>query len=170
MTAVRTIRGRYWPLPGKGANVGPSSTRSGYFHVTAADNVEIVQGLYAALAERDLDRFAEGLAPEVSWHTPASVPWGGDLSGVDAVRGYVTDLWGFFENYSLKAERFAGHGDQVVVTGMQGPNATLPFLHVCKLADGKLVDWREQVDAGLVMRAIARELTEDDEIAAAHSG
>ena len=126
-------------------------------------NVSTVRELYAALAARDLDAFAARLHPEVDWQTPGAVPWGGSLRGVDAVRRYITDVWGFFDSRT-EMRGLAALDEQVTVSGVhlgrafKGDAFEVPFVDVCTLREGVVVRWRQQVDAGVMVRALAAEL------------
>jgi ketosteroid isomerase-like protein len=130
--------------------------------MTTTGSVDIVRRLYRHLAERNLNAFAALLHPDVVWDTPDAVPWARDVAGVDAVRAYVTDFWGFFEDYRIEADRFAGSGDDVVVIGHHvGARGRVGFAHFVELADGLVVRWREQLDSATIIRVIAAELVDD---------
>jgi ketosteroid isomerase-like protein len=131
------------------------------------DQIQIVERFYAALDARDLDALTGTLAEDVIFNAPQAIPFGGRLVGRDAVRGFVTDAWGFFEEYTNVRERMVAHEDRVVVFGRHssrpadGAPVTVPYQSVLTVRDGLIAEFAMQVDAGLVVKAVAAELASE---------
>ncbi len=137
------------------------------------EQIEVVERFYAALDARDLDALAKTVAIDAVWDTPVAIPFGGRLVGRDAVRGFVTDAWGFFDDYHNVRERIVASGDRVVVSGAHGGRVndgsehSVPYQTIFTVADGEIVACAMQIDAGLVVRAVAAEFGEPPPPAAA---
>lgn len=86
-----------------------------------SDNAEVVFGVFDAIERRDLEAFASLCHPDVEFHEPESLPYGGTLSGESAFGGEGTWLgsWGPLqpgEEERRMDPRVVGEsGDRVVV-------------------------------------------------------
>ncbi len=133
----------------------------------STDQIKIAEQFYRALDVRDLDGLTAVLAEDVVFNTPQAIPFGGRLVGRDAVRGFVTDAWGFFEAYTNVRERMVAHDDRVVVFGRHtsrpaaGEAHDVPYQSVFTITDGLISEFAMQVDGGLVVKAIAAELASE---------
>lgn len=129
------------------------------------DNIAVVERFYVALDSRDLDALAATVAPDAVWNTPTAIPFGGLLEGRDAVRAFVTDVWGFFTGYRNTRERIVADGDRVIVAGRHGGHTAdgaehdVPYTSVFTVSGGEIVAYAMQLDAGLVVRAVAGEFS-----------
>jgi ketosteroid isomerase-like protein len=131
--------------------------------------IEIAERFYAALDARDLDALTAVLTEDVVFNAPLAIPFGGRLVGRDAVRGFITDAWGFVDGYENVRERMVAHGDRVVVSGRHrgragsGRGRFVPYHTVLTIRDRLIGVISMQVDAGLVVKAVAAELAAPDE-------
>lgn len=130
-------------------------------------NIDVVKQYFSALDARDLDALSAVVAPDAVWNTPAAIPFGGVLHGPDGVRALITDAWGFFADYRNTRDRVVADGDRVVVAGhhlgrgSDGSDHDVPYLSVFTVRDGLITSASMQVDAGLVVKAVAGELASD---------
>ncbi len=128
------------------------------------DLIEIAERFYRALDERDLDGLSAALDEAVVLQAPQAIPFGGRIVGRDEFRGFVTDGWGFFDEYENVRERMVAHDDRVVVFGRHqirrpdGERQEVPYQSVLTFRDGRITEIAMQVDAGLVVKAVAAEL------------
>jgi ketosteroid isomerase-like protein len=127
------------------------------------EHIATAEDFYAALDARDLDALAGLLTEDVVFVAPSGIPFGGRLQGRDAVRGFVTDAWGFFEDYANVRERMVAHEDRVLVYGHHasapgGVRRLVPYQSVLTFRDGLIASFAMQVDAGLVVKSVAAEL------------
>ncbi len=133
----------------------------------STDQIKIAEAFYSALDARDLEALAAVLAEDVVFNAPKAIPFGGRLVGRDAVRGFVTDAWGFFEAYTNVRERMVAQDDRVVVFGrhssrpVDGESHDVPYQSVLTISDGLICEFAMQIDAGLVVKAVAAELASE---------
>ena len=124
----------------------------------------VILALHAAFRRRDLDALADLIDPEVDWHASNALPFGGPLHGTDAVRGYLTDLWAFFDNVDLGTPELHHAGASVMATGVQtvstqnGETHELQYSQLFTLENALVVRYRERNDAGEVVRAVTDEM------------
>lgn len=126
--------------------------------MTAAENKQLLQHLFAELGKGNPAPFRDAMADDFSWTAPGSTAWSGSYVGKRAV------LEGLFG--SLRAEiegraktiphRFIADGDFVVVEarGDNMTNAGKPYCNtycmIYRLAGGKLRECTEYMDTALV--------------------
>src|SRR5262249_8839308 len=105
--------------------------------------------------------FLETWDPEIEFHVPDTLPGGGDLRGPLAVLAFfetVGDLW---ENPLPEPEEFLAAGDKLMVLGTwrararsTGVEVELPFVHVQQFRNGKLVYFRNYIDAAKALQSL----------------
>ena len=114
------------------------------------ENVEAVRAMHEAFDRGDYDTALSSLAPDVVWHAPPGITIGDEVfRGRDAVqRGFALwlDSW---ETHRFEPTEIRGHGDHVLVTGIQvargrgsGVEVKLQTFHVYKLRDGMVTEMR----------------------------
>jgi ketosteroid isomerase-like protein len=78
---------------------------------TTPDLVECVRGSVQAGSDRDLDRALTFYAPDAVWDMS---PWGmSTFEGVEAIRGFMEDWLGAYEEYAMEAEEIVDLGNGV---------------------------------------------------------
>ncbi|WP_435320551.1 nuclear transport factor 2 family protein [Haloarchaeobius sp. TZWSO28] len=119
-------------------------------------NVEIVQRIYTAFNDGDLDTVVGTLADDVEWTEPAGFFIGGTFNGPDAVRTEVMEPCAEkFETFTVDPERFLEDGNTVVILGAfhattpDGEHIESPFAHVSEVADGEIVRFENFTDTAL---------------------
>lgn len=83
-------------------------------------NVEIVRGMYDALAEGNVDAVVARLNPKIEWNEAEHFPYadGNPYIGPDAVvQGVFAPLGSEWEYWSLDVDRILDAGDSVVASG-----------------------------------------------------
>jgi ketosteroid isomerase-like protein len=92
--------------------------------MTTYENVAVVRKILQAVERRDQDTFFALCAPDIEFHWPPSLPYGGSSHGVEAVRAQASEVsWAgaWLPRQPTEAERrldprlVAASGDEVVV-------------------------------------------------------
>ena len=130
------------------------------------DNLTLIRSVYEAWNERDFDRQAEAMAPDV---TITMMGTGEVLQGPDGSRKYSTMWANAFPDGRLTLDTVAGDGDTVVVeftgrgthtgtleTSMgsipaTGRSVTLHFCDVLTMRDGLITSQHSYMDTGSMM-------------------
>jgi steroid delta-isomerase-like uncharacterized protein len=131
-----------------------------------ADNITLLRDLYEAWNERDFDRQAEAMAPDVS---VVVVGTGDVFEGPEGARTYDESWANGFPDGQITIDNMVAAGDTVVVevtgrgthtgtleTSMgaiapTGRSLTLKLCEVVELADGKVKTRRSYFDTGSMM-------------------
>lgn len=116
----------------------------------------VVQGIYDAFAEGDVDAFAAALHPEIVWmeaenNTYAdNNPYEGPQAVMDGVIGRVTADWA---NFTVTPEEMISEGNRVVVLGRYngdyletGKSIDAQVVHVWTVQDGQAIAFQQYVD------------------------
>lgn len=126
--------------------------------MTALENKQIVQAIFAELAQGNSRPLVEAMAEDFSWTVSGSNRWAGTYKGKEAV---LNDLLGQLRariegRIKTIAHRFIAEGDFVVVEA-RGNNTTKDgrpynnsYCFVIRLSDGKLREITEYMDTELV--------------------
>jgi uncharacterized protein len=111
-------------------------------------NVEVMLRIFSAIERRDLQRLLEFLHPDVEFHWPPSLPYGGTSRGLKLSRPTWVETWDPLQ--PTEAERrmdprvVAAGEDEVVVLWRQrgvspaGNRIDTPVLGLYQLREGKL--------------------------------
>ena len=122
---------------------------------TPADNVRIVQQLYAAFARRDISAMLALLDPDVEWAEPANPfnPAGGTRRGHAGFLEWARTGNEAEEVLELVPQRFLTDAGAVAVTGFTrcrvratGRTYATDFVHLAVLRDGRVVRFQEFFD------------------------
>jgi ketosteroid isomerase-like protein len=127
-------------------------------------NIELVQGGYAAFGRGDINAFLATLDENVDWKTPGGpdVPTAGQRRGRQAVGEFFRTLSEMVDLEHFEPQTFIADGEYVVVLGADrfkikggsGKSVSEPWCHVFTIRDGKIVAFQEFAD----MTTIAAEL------------
>jgi uncharacterized protein len=131
--------------------------------MTAADNKQLMKGIFDELARGNGQPFVDALAEGVSWTIMGDTAWSGTWEGAESVR---RDLLGplfhqFETTYRAEAVRVIAEGDLVVIESRgdvitkQGKPYRNSYCNVYRLAYGKVVEITEYCDTQLVTEALA---------------
>jgi ketosteroid isomerase-like protein len=140
--------------------VGLSNPRGG-IALSAAENKQLMQSIYAALAKRDGGPFMASLSDDVTLCVTGQESWSRTFYGKTAVLGlygYVRSL--LVERSRMVAHRFIADGDWVAIEA-RGDNLTKAggrydndYCFTYRLEDGKIVEIREYCDTALTEAAL----------------
>jgi uncharacterized protein len=121
-------------------------------------NVGAVRRAHEAFQRRDLGPIVALLDPDIEWHEPT----GGVRRGVEELLGSFEAYDGQWDDFRWEPQEFLDAGEHVVVMGefhararATGVEVDVPFVHVYRLVDGKVVWGREYVDTAREARALA---------------
>jgi len=126
--------------------------------MSANENKELMQRIFAGLAKGDGQPFRESLAEDFTWTLTGTTAWSRTYRGREAVlRELVGPLFAkFADTYTNTAQRFIAEGDHVVVecrgrvTTKAGPRYDNAYCWVCRIEGGKLQELTEYMDTQLV--------------------
>jgi uncharacterized protein len=121
-------------------------------------NKQLMENIFAALAEGNGKVFLDHLAENFCWTITGSSAWSGTYRGKQVVQ---TDLLHplfsqFAERYTNRAHRFIAEGEHVVVecrgntTTKAGQSYRNSYCWICRIQDGKLAELTEYLDTRLV--------------------
>ena len=126
--------------------------------MSASENKDLMQNIFAELAQGNARPFVEAMADDFRWTMPGSTRWSGTYEGKQAV---LTELLAplrsmIADRVRTRAHRFIAEGDLVVVEA-RGDNTTKTgrpynntYCFVARLDGGKLREITEYLDTELV--------------------
>ena len=131
--------------------------------MSAADNKELVQHIYAELSNGNSGPLVDAMAEDVRWIMMGTTKWSGTYEGKQAV---LTRLLAplraqFADRYTARAERIVAEGDLVVaeVRGRVTTRAGAPYHNaycfIFRIAGGKIREMTEYLDTELVNAVLA---------------
>ena len=123
--------------------------------------VEQVRDVYRMFLAQD-PAFLEALDPDVEWHVPDTFPGGGGVfHGQWEVLACLEEIGKLFENAQPDPEEFLSAGETLIVLGMwrararaTGVQVEVPFAHVQRFRDGKVVYFRNYIDSAEPLKAL----------------
>jgi ketosteroid isomerase-like protein len=128
-----------------------------------AGAIETVREMYAAFARGDVPAVLERLDPDVTWVTPPSLPWSrGEYGGREQVLEYFSSFSDALEDAAVEPRELLACGDRVVALGEErariratGGRFAVPFAHVIRVRDDRVVELRGHVDTATIAAAFA---------------
>jgi ketosteroid isomerase-like protein len=127
-----------------------------------SETTESLRELYAAIQRHDAERLAEGLAHDIEWTLPETVPWGGTRHGHLGVISMVEAFDEHVDGFWAEPDEVIDDGDdRVVVLGRisgaaraSGEEFEVPFAHVWTLSDGVPSRFRAYYDTTPIIDAL----------------
>src|SRR5919108_5808717 len=124
---------------------------------------ETVSELYASFARGDVPAVLGLLDPEVSWVTPATLPWSrGRYSGRDEVAEYFKSFAEALDEAAVEPHELLECGERVVALGEErarvrasGERFAVPFAHVVRVREGRVRELRGHVDTAAIVAAFS---------------
>jgi ketosteroid isomerase-like protein len=123
-----------------------------------SENVELIKRAFDAFRRGELTELVEIVDPEIEWHEPAGAVRRGHAELLASWQAYD----GKWKRFEVEPRRLLDAGDHVVVTGLfharardTGTEVEIPFAHVYRLRDGRVVEGQEYVDTLGEHRALA---------------
>jgi len=117
-------------------------------------NADVIRGLYNAFASGDVPAVLGSFDPEISWTEAAGFPYAGTYIGPNAVLENVfMKLATEWDGFAAVPDEVVDGGETVVALGnysgtfrASGKSMNVPFAHVYKLKDGKIVSFVQHTD------------------------
>jgi ketosteroid isomerase-like protein len=114
-----------------------------------ASNAVIVRKAYEDFARGNIPAVFAAFDPSIVWHVPGHSPLSGDYTGHDQIGGFfgrTMELSG--GAFSIDVHNVLAEGDLVVVmvtvnAQRNGMCASFPEVHVWRMREGKVVEFRE---------------------------
>ncbi|MDX1393485.1 MAG: nuclear transport factor 2 family protein [Gemmatimonadota bacterium] len=129
--------------------------------------MEVIRGIYAALASGDVPAVLEALSPDVEWNEAESFPYadGNPYIGRDAVlEGVFARLGSDWDRFNLVVEQMIDADDSVVALGRYkgrhsrtGGELDAEFAHVWWLEDGKVIRFQQYTDTQQANAVVGRQ-------------
>jgi hypothetical protein len=124
--------------------------------IVMSPNIKIVCSWYESPNQ-------ESLAPDAEWLITEGFPAGGQYVGVTAIfEEFFPRLHSYFNEWESKVSEMLDAGDFIVALGhysgrakLTGTAFTCPFVHIWKLSNGKIVQFRQSADTLLIARALS---------------
>ena len=115
----------------------------------SATNAAIIRKAYQDFAKGDIPAVLETFSPSIAWHVPGHSPLSGNYMGHDGVVGFfkhTMELCG--GNFAIEIHHVLAEEDVVVAlvtvrAERNGRSAAFPEVHVWRLANGDVSEFRE---------------------------
>jgi ketosteroid isomerase-like protein len=128
-----------------------------------SSNAEAIRNAYSAFAEGDIPAVLDILDPQITWTEAEGFPYGGTYIGPDAVlQNVFMKIGEEWDGWAAVPHQLVAEGDTVVVLGdysgtykATGKSLQVPYVHVWKLSDGKVVSFAQHTDTAVVQRAMS---------------
>jgi ketosteroid isomerase-like protein len=131
--------------------------------VTAADNKQLMESLFARIAAGDRKPFLDHIADDVVMRVTGRYSWSQTIRGKEALlRDFYSHLASILADGNRRtiAHRFIADGDHVVVesVGEMQTRAGVPYRNeyclIYRLREGKIVEMTEYCDSALCERVL----------------
>lgn len=130
--------------------------------MSAAENKQLMQQIFAELAQGNGKAFRDSLAEDFRWTLTGTTKWSKTYEGKQVVlNDLLRPLFAqFADQYTNVAHRFIAEGEYVVVecrgrvTTKAGKPYNNVYCWVCRIAGGKLRELTEYMDTELVATAL----------------
>jgi len=122
--------------------------------------IEVVEGIYAAMAARDVERLFELLDPECVITQDPALPWGGRHVGHEGFVTFGRALTGAIDSAVTAEAMFMADGEVIQFGHTRGTvRATgapfdIPEVHRWTVRDGKAVAAHFAIDTAAMLRAL----------------
>ena len=118
------------------------------------NNADLIRGMYSSFASGDVPAVLGLFDPEISWTEAAGFPYAGTYIGPNAVLEKVfMRLATEWDGFAAVPDEIVDGGETVVALGnysgsfkATGKSMRVPFAHVYKLKDGKIVSFVQHTD------------------------
>ena len=124
-------------------------------------NTEVVQAIYKAFGDRDVEAVKTMVGPEFSITQTEQLPWGGSYQGTEGLQQFFAKLFGNVDS-RVEFDEFFEAGDRVIAIGhtrgrVRSNNA--PFdvriVHLWTVEDGIAIRFEPFIDTPKMLEAIA---------------
>jgi len=111
-------------------------------------DVAVIQAVYAAWNDGDIDRMLESIDPEIEWRPGTDSPFAGLHKGIDDYERYVRSWASTFEHVEIELGEIRPVGDRLMAeqlqrSRMRGSTVDLEAVvtHVWRVRDGFIAEW-----------------------------
>lgn len=112
-------------------------------------SLDLVKLLYGRAGSGDWDAVEQMMSPDLIIHEPASVPFGGEWRGRDALKRLYMTVMGKWENPKVQVKAFVGDDlyvvallDFTMTSKLTGRTFTQPVAEVSKVEGGLVTEMR----------------------------
>ena len=112
-------------------------------------NVTIIRKVYGDFAKGDIPAVLAAFDAEITWHVPGHSPLSGDYKGHNEVVGFFKHTLALCGGiFAIEVHRILAEDDVVVAlvtvkAERNARSAAFPEVHVWRLANGKVTEFRE---------------------------
>lgn len=130
------------------------------------ENVQVVQQMFAAFGQRDLQAVLHTLAEDVYWQSPVTravskqILWARPRHGREQVATFFKELFEGVQPERLEPLQFTAQGDRVIVEGKNrgtvrstGKNYEHDWVMVFAVRDGKILKLKHYYDTADILAA-----------------
>jgi ketosteroid isomerase-like protein len=137
---------------------------------TGPTTVELVQGLYDAFAQGDVETVMAGMSDEVEWNEAENFIYGGQYIGKDAVLqgvfariGQEWEYWNLVDMTisAVEDDKALAQGRYQAKNNANGATINAQFAHYWELTDGLVTKFQQYVDTKQVAEAAAMPSSEE---------
>jgi ketosteroid isomerase-like protein len=132
-------------------------------HEPASTDVDVLAGLYAAFARRDLDTIRAAIHPDFVMTQSDVLPWGGVHRGPDGFFAFLGTLLSYTDP-TVEIGEIYDSGDHVVQVGhttgtvrATGTAYRVREVHVWRLAEGRPIGYDVHLDTAAMLAALRGE-------------
>ncbi|MGH7494720.1 MAG: nuclear transport factor 2 family protein [bacterium] len=131
--------------------------------MSAQENIQKVQQIYAAFGKGDLPGLLDGLADNVDWQVlgPSIIPQSGPHRGRKEVEKFFAKVAESYDIQKFELREFIAQDDKVVVLGYYagvvkktGKNYEAEWAMAFTLREGKVVKFREYANTAALVAAL----------------
>ena len=126
-------------------------------------NMEVVRGIYRAMAQGDVSAMFERFAPDCVVAQDPRLPWGGRWQGHDGLVEFALPLVGLIDSqvhtdaiYESDDEHVVEFGHTVGATREHGTPFDVHQMHLWRLRDGLVTDAHFAIDSERMIAALAK--------------
>jgi uncharacterized protein len=126
-----------------------------------ADNVDVIQGIWDAFGNGDLDKAANLFANDAEVVAAEPLPWGGTHVGPDGFRDFADLLNGSFKDFKARPVKVLGSDDNHVTVlartsgkTQAGKQLEVDVLWLYQLRDGRVTSAHAFTDTATILEAL----------------
>ncbi len=126
-----------------------------------ADNVDVIQGIWDAFGNGDVDKAANHFADDAEVMAPDPLPWGGTHVGPDGFRDFADLLNGSFKDLKVRPAKILGSDDNHVTVLAHASGKTqagkpleVDVLWLYQLRDGRVTSAHAYTDTATILEAL----------------
>jgi ketosteroid isomerase-like protein len=128
----------------------------------ARDNVDVIEGAWAAWGKGNIEAATSIVAPEGEIHAPDTLPWGGTYIGPEGFQAMLASLVSNFSQFKATPVKVLGADDDHVVVLAEtrgrtksGNPVEVNVVWVYRLRDGQVESAEAYTDTAAVLEKLA---------------